>query len=98
MLSRLHGLACADGDRSACSGRCEHEAGEYFGQQWPRCPVADIADDEALTAARMLRSQATISPLAGWPDAYTQGVVSIMMELAGAEAERRARDTEAAHG
>lgn len=98
MLSRLHGLACADGDRSACTGRCEHEAGEYLGTTWSRCPVAEVLDDDGLTAARMLRNHAAVSPLAGWPDAYTHGVVSIMTDLARAEAEHRADAQEAGHG
>lgn len=93
LLSRLHGLECASGDRSACTGRCDEGAGEYFGAKFSRCPVAEIADDDALTAARMLRSQAAQSPLAGWPDAYTHGVVAIMTELAVAESERRASDS-----
>lgn len=89
LLARLHGLACADGDCSACRGRCEHEAGVYLNETWDRCPVADINDDVQLTAARALRSQANISPLSDFPNAYTPGVVGIMTALAVAEQEYR---------
>lgn len=97
MLARLHGLACADGDRSACRGRCEHAAGVYLDEVWDRCPVAEIDDDVELTAARSLRGMAKLSPLSGWPDSYTFGLVQVVSDLTSAEADRRASE-EPSHG
>lgn len=88
LLSRL-GLACADGDRSGCRGTCEHEAGEYLGHKWPRCPVADVEADDHLQAVRALRMTAKLAPLAGFPDSYTAGALHTWQSLEGALAERR---------
>lgn len=101
LLSRLHGLACADrdGSRQECRGTCEHRAGEYLGEGWPRCPVADIEADDHLMATMRLRSQARHSALAGYPDVYTAGVMLTWQAIDSSEAERiESERKESPHG
>lgn len=88
LLARTSGLACLDGDRSGCRGACEHEAGDYLGQHWPRCPVADLEQDDHLQAVLALRQQARLAPLADWPEAYTAGAVQTWMDIEGEIRER----------
>lgn len=80
LLARL-GLRCADGDRSGCRGTCEHEAGDWLGRKWDRCPVAEIESDAHLQAVRNLRALARLSPLSDFPAAYTAGAVQTWLAI-----------------
>lgn len=88
LLSRLHGIDCGEGDRSQCRGTCEHMAGEYFSEEWPRCPVAEIERDRHLIAVMQIRRHAKLSPLSDFPEAYTAGAMQTWSELDAAAADR----------
>lgn len=90
LYDRLYGLVCASGDRSKCAGRCEHEAGTYFGEHHDRCPIAEAEDDMHLRSVRMLRNQASANPLSGWPESFSAWVTTIWAELSAAEAQEQA--------
>lgn len=89
LYERLYGLSCAGGDRSGCVGRCEHEAGVYFGEKHDRCPVAEANDDMRLKTVNLLRSQASLNPLSGYPETFVAWVTTLWGEVVAQEAEMR---------
>jgi len=93
VLADAHGLKCAAGDSSACSGTCEHRAGFYLGRPWSRCPVAELNDDARLRYVLTLEHHAKLSPLAGWPDDFAAWVPSIWSSLVQARAARQAHSS-----
>jgi len=88
VLANAHGLSCATGDRSGCSGRCEDRAGFYLGRVWDRCPVAELNDDRRILYVLNLEAQSKLSPIAGWPDEYAGWVPTYWGRLVRARADR----------
>lgn len=88
VLSQAHGLRCASGDMSKCSGRCEHKAGFYLGQQWERCPVAELHSDGRLLYVMKLEAQSKLSPICGWPDDFAAWVPRLWQQVEVARADR----------
>lgn len=74
-------------------------AGVYLDDRWDRCPVAEIDRDPALTAVMMLRRDARMNPIAGYPEVLSVWAMSLWSEIEHAEAERRADELAGgAHG
>ena len=87
-------LPCAASPSSHdhCEGDCSHMAGTYFGDEYPRCPMAMLADDGAMQAVYSVRRDASLSPLAGWPDTYTAWVPRLWARIER-EIDQRDKDS-----
>ena len=84
LLSRIHGLRCADGDVDECTVDrkiCESKAGVYLRATFDICPIRACLDDFALMASLSLENQFEIAPPSGWPDDYAGGVVDLLLAI-----------------
>jgi hypothetical protein len=59
------------------------------------CPIGE-ARNPMLMAAIYIGQQAEISPLKGWPDEYSAGVVDALMAFRQARYEKQLRDQQEA--
>ena len=72
-------LPCAADDPTTdhCVGDCSHMAGNYFGADFPRCPVRMLSEQRHLQSVFRLRRAARLSALSPWPDGYSAWVVDV---------------------
>jgi len=84
LLSKIHGLECASGDTSGCSGDrsvCDSKAGTYLRREFSSCPIRVAMDDFSLMFVLTLENQMEMGSISGWPDEYAAWVVDLLGAL-----------------
>ena len=59
-----------------------------MGQDYDTCPARIVMDDPRLLAALKLEAEASIQPLANWPEGYSAWAVELLGELKRARQDR----------